>query len=95
MKKYEFYEAWWYLEGHEIFHSCFDLCLVIEVQKVDSAWRVVQDDKRRNTRVEVWLECGGLENGIGTHDPRLDCGGDTFEEAIIELARLVKKYYCF
>ena len=28
-----------------------------------------------------------------THDIDLDCGGDTFEEAIIELAKLVKKYY--
>ncbi len=28
-----------------------------------------------------------------THDPNLDCGGDTFEDAIIALASLVKQNY--
>lgn len=28
-----------------------------------------------------------------THDWKLDCGGDTFEEAIIELANLVFKHH--
>jgi hypothetical protein len=30
---------------------------------------------------------------ISCHDLRLDCDGDTFEKAIINLANLVKKYY--
>ena len=30
---------------------------------------------------------------IPEHDTRLDCGADTFEEAIIQLANLVDKYY--
>lgn len=43
-------------------------------------------------------ECNGLSAeqknyGVLSHDIRLDCGGKTFEEAIIKLAKLVKKYY--
>lgn len=34
-----------------------------------------------------------LDNGALTHDVDLDCGGDTFEEAIITLAALVYKHY--
>lgn len=30
---------------------------------------------------------------IHYHDPRLDCGGPTFDEALVKLARLVRKYY--
>jgi hypothetical protein len=49
--------------------------------------------------VQVWLEHGPWEQldktslPQHTHDWDLDCGGDTFEEAIIELANLVKRHY--
>jgi hypothetical protein len=33
------------------------------------------------------------KNGLHSHDIRLDCGGDTFEAAILKLAGLVNKFY--
>lgn len=63
----------------------------------------------KNTATRVWLEAGAwhsdedlraidkhwVGNGKGSfsHDTKLDCGGPTFEAAIIELAALVKKTY--
>jgi hypothetical protein len=38
----------------------------------------------------IWLEFGFQEDGEACHDMDYDCSGDTFEEAIIELASLVK-----
>jgi len=67
------------------------------------------NDDAKNTLTQVWLECGPWEDaedflpkgevgtsgfmGAFTHDINLDCGGDTFEKAIVELANLVVKHY--
>ena len=106
MKKIkDFYEAWWFLYNHpsfvdnENYQWGFQDCLDIDVQKVDPKTCKIEDDKSRNTKTEIWFECGqfvsstNIMGKIREHDIRLDCGGDTFEEAIIELANLVKKYY--
>ena len=112
-----FYEAYWWLFEHPTFEykgmstletSCFPDCLDITTQKVDPKTRTIEDDKSRNTHVEIWIEVCTYETqeeagvsddemlsgwdwtGVPCHDYKLDCGGDTFEEAIIELARLVK-----
>jgi hypothetical protein len=64
----------------------------------------VQEDKSKNRHVECWLEFGPLSYGYSVdwedttrlqheHDWRLDTGGSTFDEAIVSLARLVKKFY--
>ena len=83
--------------------SSFPGNLEIETRKVDPTTRCIEDDKDRNTQVVVWLEVIVYEDGtdddllydesrgIPTHYWKLDCGGDTFEEAIIELARLVRE----
>jgi hypothetical protein len=34
-----------------------------------------------------------ISHGIATHDYELDCGGATYEEAIIKMATLVKEHY--
>jgi hypothetical protein len=45
-----------------------------------------------NTEVRVWLESGCYDEVHGgTHDINLDCGGKSFEEAIIKMANLLKK----
>lgn len=112
-----FYEAYWWLFEHPIFKykgsltsltSCFPDCLNITTQKVDPQTHTIEDDKSRNTHVEIWIEVRTYESqeeagipddqmlpgwdltGVPCHDYKLDCGGDTFEEAIIELAKLVK-----
>ena len=96
-----FYRAWEYLELHDAFKDKdgferFEECLVIEVMKVNPKTMSVDTCEKKNTHVEIWLECGEwLDDGdyaSGCHNYKLDCGGDTFEEAIIKLAQLVKKH---
>ena len=108
----KFYKAWWYLEEHKIFQwgpkgagftdSYFSTrALDIYVARVNPKTMERDDDKKKETLVDIWLECGPISkkdtkefgSPIFEHDPRLDTGGSTFEEAIIDLAKLVKKYY--
>jgi hypothetical protein len=89
----DFYNAWHYLDQHEMFKGHFLQCLDIEVAKINSKTREVDDNDELNDEVEVWLEAGPwIKEGLA-HDISLDCGASTFEDAIIELAKLVKKYY--
>lgn len=100
----DFYEAWEFLNNHKYFMnnhidriSCFKENLYIEVVKVNPENNRIEDDESLNTKTQVWLECGtwGTDECFSfyTHDPILDCGADTFEEAIIKLAELVKIHY--
>ena len=97
-----FHTAWRYLENHIIFSnqqtnpyhdSMFQQCLDIEVVKVNPETGSIDDNKVLNTKVQIWLEVGPYIGTYFAHDIDLDCGGDTFEEAIIELASLVKQKY--
>lgn len=84
----DFYKAYHFLKRHE--KGYFMDALDIEVVKVNPAKNEIDDDRSKNTHVRVWLETGPE---VGTHDYALDCGGNTFEEAIIRLAELVRFYY--
>jgi hypothetical protein len=94
-KEEQFYKAWWYLvDNYEWVIKNLD----IDVIKVNPKTEEVDDDPEKNTLIEIWLETGPdekNEHGVpcATYDPNLDCGGNTFEEAIIKLSKLVKKYY--
>lgn len=114
-----FYESWDYLENHPAFREeivpgmvtpAFQKALDISVVQVNPENDTIDDDDSKNTKTQVWLECGMWESieemvlpagvncpegfyGAFCHDVNLDCGGDTFEEAIIKLAKLVKKHY--
>ena len=88
-----FYDAWEFLLEHEMFKGHFKDILYIMVVKVNPDIGMVDDDESKNTKVEVWLEVGPYGEPYNIHDWDLDCGGDTFEEAIIKLADLVKQYY--
>ena len=88
-----FYDAFHYLRKHEMFQGNFESCLDIEVVKVNPLTKSIDDDNSLNTEVNVWLECGKYSQYVNWHDIELDCGGQTFEEAIVELANLVKKNY--
>jgi hypothetical protein len=78
----------------------FPLNLDIFYTKVDKT-RKVNDDKSQNKFIECWLEFGPVEYVVedGTlhrrhfHDINLDCGGPTFEIALMKLTKLVKKHY--
>ena len=91
----DFYTAWKFLENHKMFNNLFNCGLWTQAVKVNPKTNAIDSDPTKNTKVQIWLEHGpyDAEWGSTTHDLDLDCGGDTFEEAIIELARLVQKYY--
>ena len=78
----------------------FDRCLSISVVKINPETDEIDTNMSNNTKTEVWLEFGRAFIDYNTtdsvmfeHDYRLDCGGDTFEEAIIKLANLVDQFY--
>jgi len=73
--------------------SRFQQCLDIDVVKVNPETLSIDDDTNKNTKVQIWLECGKFHKEFRHHDIELDCGADTFELAIIELANLVMEWY--
>ncbi len=94
----DFYDAYHFLEKHPIFNRQFTRGLDLFVVKVNPGTMCVEDDKSKNTKTRVWLEVGPYlhdeTHGCKwSHDLDLDCGGYTFEEAIIRLAELVEKKY--
>jgi hypothetical protein len=87
---------------HE-FHRAIEENLSIFYTLVDDKGEV-NDDRTKNVNPECWLELGHLEWGYMSewdtstalmpfHDVELDCGGPTFDEALIELANLTFKHY--
>ena len=103
----DFYEAYYFLRNHRIFEGDFECALDIYVVKVNPENNHIEDDRALNTHTQVWLETGPTLAQSGeayynsrlfkerefTHDPLLDCGADSFEEAIVKLADLVREYY--
>ena len=100
-----FFHAWEWLRTHEYFQyskyeTVFPTCLDIEVVKVNPENDTIDDVISKNTKVVVWIEAGdavfddrGRYTGETSHDFNLDSGGDTFEEAIIDLAINMKSNY--
>lgn len=97
-------KAWSYLENHSMFAehikgtdlsvSHFSQCLDIQPVKVNPVTHEISDNAEDNTKVEIWLEAGPwVSHSDTTHDDELDCGADTFENAIILLAESVKAVY--
>ena len=77
-----------------------DSNLSIFYTKVDARHRV-NKDPAKNLYTECWLEFGPIKAEVAYgklfeehyHDVELDCGAATFDEALVRLARLVKKHY--
>lgn len=68
--------------------------------RIDPTTRSIEDDAERNTETEVWVETGpgrtvpdDLCGAIGIHDHELDCGGPTFDAALVALANRVHAVY--
>lgn len=70
--------------------------LLIFYTKVNAKGRV-SDDPKQNVYPECWLEFGPMEylDGVPfpSHDMRLDTGAPTFDAALVNLARLVRRHY--
>lgn len=66
---------------------------------VNPASRRISDDPSQNTKTEFWYEFGPTlfrENGgrgIRGHDHECDGGADTYDEAIIKIAKEIHKTY--
>ena len=92
-----FYEAWRFLAEHKIFNETFEYDrLWTHVTRVNPDTNELDTDRTKNTKIQVWIECFPDNPDMISgrfHDTDLDCGGDTFEEAIIQLAKLVKNKY--
>jgi len=92
------WREWRHLLRHAIEEN-----LSIFYAKVDASGKV-NDDASLNTVPECWLEFGSMEYGypsqwhdetqdIPYHDPSLDCGEATFDEALVALAKGVRRKY--
>jgi hypothetical protein len=92
------WREWRHLLRHAIEEN-----LSIFYAKVDASGKV-NDDASLNTVPECWLEFGSMEYGypsqwhdetqdIPYHDPSLDCGGATFDMALVALAKGVRRRY--
>jgi len=93
---------YWREGRHSVHHAVVD-SLSIFYAKVDADGEV-NDDASLNVNEECWLELGPMEWGYATpwdeetslmkyHAVELDCGGKTFDEALVEMANLVLKEY--
>lgn len=93
------YDAFWFIQDHPYWEEDGKqgVCIDVMLARINPETRRVEDggeDNPLNTRQEVWLECGEYnKEGEACHDWELDCGGATYEEAIIKLAYLVQENY--
>lgn len=84
--------------GTEFWGNAFMQSLDIDVVLVNPETGEIDDDEMKNTKPEVWFECGEpyfdeRTRRIQTyHNVHFDCGGDTFENAVITLANIVHEY---
>ena len=90
-------------EHRHFMHHAIEENLSIHYAKVGPDGRV-NDDPSLNVNPECWLEFGPMEwdypsqwhketSRMNFHDIELDCGGKTFDEALVKLAKLVLKQY--
>ena len=94
-------EAYYFVMNHPklLLHKCIEPWVEITPHMVDSSG-VVSENPSQNTVLEWWVECGPYSedeedpsNLIVFHDIDLDCGANKAEDAVMELARLVKNKY--
>lgn len=103
----DFYIAWDWLYNHPYYKhpeygfSTFGESLDIDIVKVNPKTMSIDlGNPNNNTLTQVWLESGDtsyvgepFNQYVPSHDYKLDCGGNTFEEAVIELYNLVRDNY--
>lgn len=98
----KFMDSWDYLYNLDAVHAnginYFNRCLHIIPMKVNPETNEVDTvDISKNTKTVIWLEFGRAvydvcsRRAIIFHDINLDCGADTFEQAIINLAELCRE----
>ena len=97
-------EAYWWVYHHpELQNLGSSPWIEITPHKVNPSLltdghATVDDDPNNNTTVEFWVEAGimGYYPEVGwyrSNDYELECGGWTWEEAVLNLAQLVLNKY--
>lgn len=78
----------------------WERCISITPMFVNPDTRKVDNDDAKNIHLEIWIEAGppmppdeNFDFVMSSHDYNLDCGGDTIDDALINLAALVKEHY--
>lgn len=101
----KFLKAYKFLSNHKIFKyknpktndiiNKFNKCLNINVININPETLTIDENESKNTLMQICLECGPWDNekNMPSHDYDLNCFEDTFEKAIIELAKIVKEKY--
>lgn len=87
----EVYDKYWWINNHPKFNSGCWIEITPHMVNPDSL--EVSDFEEENTLLRLWVECGGYDEEGSFHDWRLDCGGNTWEEAVSSLYELVLKEY--
>lgn len=94
-----FEEALAFLVNHPIYDGRFFECTDFDLAMVCSRTKKHEssDSRFANDAWEVWVESGPYivsddYSGL-SHDVSLDCGGWSFEEAVVHLAHLVRQRY--
>ena len=93
-------DATYQIREFKFTRRALDMNLDVFYTKVDEKRRV-NDDPKKNKFVACWLEFGTIRQAVTNgelhiqtyHDIKLDCGAPTFDEALVKLARLVRKHY--
>lgn len=92
-------KRYWIIE-HPVMEHAIEHNLDIFYALVDEKRRV-NKDASKNKFIECWLELGPVEYVVSdghlhlqySHDINLDCGAATFDEALVKLAKLVRRHY--
>lgn len=99
-------EAYWWIYNHpkltfdEVYHPWVDITHhMVNPDLIEDGCAVIDTDPTKNTKMEFWVECGSYTRWdednlpIPTYDYELDCGGWTWEEAVLNLAQKVLEKY--
>ena len=92
------HDDYWFVYSHpELSQDGMSPTIEITPHMVDPSTDTIRTDQSKNTKLQWWIEVvvhvdmDGYVDSI--HDVNLDCGGDTIDEAVQELKRLVIKQY--
>lgn len=94
-------EAYWWVYYHPklVFDSVYHPWIEITPHMVNPETDEVDEDETKNTKISFWVESGPwfydeqFNQVMSSHDYELDCGGDTWEDAVFALVEKVKEHY--
>ncbi len=87
---------YWCIDHEKIGKAWVEGSIELTPHMVNSVTGAIEDDKSLNTHLRWWVEYHKTDEGENdefTHFYKLDCGGDTAEEAIDKLYELILKEY--